>query len=224
MARHWYYRRGDQTRGPLSAQELRELAARGELRADDRVWAEGFDPDRAVPAGKLLQFAAPPAGDAAPLDWLGDVRELEQLGPEPLPLPAAEGIPDWVEELRSAGADQEHGPRVPAGPDEGAPASPANLPVTAAGAPDWVEKLDVPPPLARRITPPARRQPTVLDENGLEILESPVASEGELEILEPLAAPEGGDVELLEAPEGTDVELVEPPEGTDLKVVEPPPL
>jgi hypothetical protein len=210
MARQWYYRRGDETHGPVSAQQLRELAGRGELRADDLVWSEDFDVSRAVPAAKLLQMAAPPAPGAAAPDWLGDVEKAEgQQGPAAPPVPAAEGVPDWVEDLRKVAADEEHRPPAASG---------------TPGTPEWVGKLDVPPPLARRARPAPKKskEPAVLGEGDLEILE-PLPPEGELEILEPL--PEGSDVELLEVPEGTDVELVETEtvDDLDVEILEPPP-
>src|SRR5262249_8836673 len=133
MACQWYYRRGEQTHGPVSAQQLRELAARGELRADDRVWSEDFDPSRAVPAAKLPSMAPPPAAGAAPPDWLGDVKKGEQQGPAVPPVPAAEGVPDWVEDLRKVAADEEHRPPEAAGTPSLTPA-----------VPEWVGKLDVP--------------------------------------------------------------------------------
>lgn len=42
MAGRWYYRRGTERKlGPFTSEELKRLAASGELRPDDRVWKEG---------------------------------------------------------------------------------------------------------------------------------------------------------------------------------------
>ncbi len=42
MAKRWYYVRGGQETGPITSQELRDLAAAGTLRSADLVWAEGM--------------------------------------------------------------------------------------------------------------------------------------------------------------------------------------
>ncbi len=57
----WYYAEGDQQRGPVAAERIRELAQSGRLTHDDLVWKEGFDDW--TPAGKvpeLLDGVEPP--------------------------------------------------------------------------------------------------------------------------------------------------------------------
>src|SRR5947209_18198431 len=116
MARQWFYRRGEQSHGPVPAQELRQLAARGELHADDLLWPDGARPEQAVAAATILPFAGAAPVGPGPAEWLEDVQKLQQLGPEPLPLPAAQGVPDWVDELRRLGGDSPGGPLAPPGP------------------------------------------------------------------------------------------------------------
>lgn len=38
----WFYARGDQQDGPVSGAHLKQLAASGKLRPDDRIWREGL--------------------------------------------------------------------------------------------------------------------------------------------------------------------------------------
>jgi hypothetical protein len=142
MAHQWYYRRGEQTHGPISSEELRDLAVGGALQADDRVWSADSTPERSLSGATVVKHLVPLARKATAPDWVDDVRELERLGAEPPPLPPAEGIPDWVADLRQAGVDQPQGPKTPAALEAAAPA----LPAPAAGVPDWVGKLDVPSP------------------------------------------------------------------------------
>jgi hypothetical protein len=74
MADQWYYARGGTTFGPFSAAQLKELAAAGQIQAQDGVWKEGMD--RRVPAAKVKQLfperprpaaatASPPSAPAA---------------------------------------------------------------------------------------------------------------------------------------------------------------
>ena len=51
MANEWFYRRDDQQHGPISSDQLKELAASGEVRPTDIVWKEGLP--QWIPAAKL---------------------------------------------------------------------------------------------------------------------------------------------------------------------------
>lgn len=61
MAQQWYYAKGAQQVGPVSAEDLQRLAQDGELQKEDLVWTEGMA--EWAPAGSLanLTFAAPAA-------------------------------------------------------------------------------------------------------------------------------------------------------------------
>ena len=67
----WYYARGGEQRGPVSADEVKSKLASGELSPQDLVWSEGMG--NWQPAASVHQFAgagpgvgagAPPQGDA----------------------------------------------------------------------------------------------------------------------------------------------------------------
>lgn len=42
MAAEWYYAKGDERVGPVSASDLKALAKSGELSPNDMVWKEGM--------------------------------------------------------------------------------------------------------------------------------------------------------------------------------------
>lgn len=97
MAERWFYQHAGQTRGPETAEQLRLLAAAGELAVSDPVWPEGQDSARAVPAQSAIEFP-PPSAPADDLDeeflsfaWDTDaatqdaslVKERPEAAPEP---------------------------------------------------------------------------------------------------------------------------------------------
>ncbi len=62
MAEEWYYSRDKQRHGPVTRAELGDLAAGGQLRPRDLVWADGMTDWRPAQAVEgLLPPAAPPA-------------------------------------------------------------------------------------------------------------------------------------------------------------------
>jgi hypothetical protein len=95
----WFYRKDGRPQGPVPAEEIGELVARGLLRPAAWVWPEGGDAGGGMEARAAL--AEPRvAAEAPPLpDWLADVARLETRGPVPPPA-AAESPPDWLEDLR----------------------------------------------------------------------------------------------------------------------------
>jgi len=73
MADQWYYAQDGQRQGPISREQLDELAASGQLMADDLVWTEGMDQWKTAAQVEGLLPAAPPeptpplpSGAAAP--------------------------------------------------------------------------------------------------------------------------------------------------------------
>jgi len=60
MARQWFYTHDSEQQGPVSAAELKELAAAGKLSRQDLVWAEGMSEWK--PAGRMKGLFT--AGDA----------------------------------------------------------------------------------------------------------------------------------------------------------------
>jgi len=65
MAEQWYYTRQGQRFGPLSQEQIRQLAQVGQLQQSDLVWTEGMS--EWTPAGRFAQLFAPaaPVGMAA---------------------------------------------------------------------------------------------------------------------------------------------------------------
>ena len=64
MARQWFYTHDSEQQGPVSAAELKELAAAGKLSRQDLVWAEGMSEWK--PAGRMKGlFTEDDAGSAS---------------------------------------------------------------------------------------------------------------------------------------------------------------
>jgi hypothetical protein len=65
MASNYYYTRNNQTMGPVSSKDLRQLASLGYLKPTDMVMKEGY---KWKPAGEIpgLFGTAPPAAGAVP--------------------------------------------------------------------------------------------------------------------------------------------------------------
>ncbi len=146
MARRWFYAHSGHTLGPVSARQLKYLAATGGLQPDDRIWAEGTDPEQAAVAGQALDFAK-----------LRRLAQKVQRRGAANKAPAAEDqLPEWLDEIDGLFRDPEQalGPV----PEWLAPAKPA----TAAGLPEWLSDLptaEPPPPPAEPIVPVAPAVP-----------------------------------------------------------------
>jgi hypothetical protein len=65
MASQWYYARNGVRFGPVSGQQLKQLAATGELLPQDLLWKEGLPDWRPARAAKGL-FPAPQAASVPP--------------------------------------------------------------------------------------------------------------------------------------------------------------
>lgn len=171
MPDRWYYTHDRQSHGPLSAQQIKELALRGLLTPGDMVWREGCNRQTAVRADTVVDFKPtpapvpgwlsdvekveatrvrkpqPPKPAAQPLLWLDDIRRLENLlaaGRSPIPVPPPSSIPmDWLEDIRHIEESLRPGTKA-----AGAPAPPAALPSTPAGraSPSPPAKPPSPPP------------------------------------------------------------------------------
>jgi hypothetical protein len=96
MAEKWFYTHNGQTLGPFSIDEIRHRAAAGLLQADDRLWPENADRQRAVTAGAALDFAGLVRESTSAPDWLADVQALEQASGQS---PATAPRPDWLEDV-----------------------------------------------------------------------------------------------------------------------------
>jgi TM2 domain-containing membrane protein YozV len=77
MASEWYYSHGGQRLGPVSSEQLKDLAAAGKLGPDDLVWKEGMDDW--VPAGKVKKLLpATTAGAPAPVRAADRALDLDR--------------------------------------------------------------------------------------------------------------------------------------------------
>jgi hypothetical protein len=149
----WYYSHGGQTQGPFSTAELKERAAAGSLLPDDLLWPEGADPQGAVAASDILDWAAPPPAPPPLPDWLDDVRATDrgEAPPGPAGNPA---LPDWLADVsRAEGVE----PAAPAPPPKAAEEVAADIllsepPGAAEAEPGWA-----PPPAETGPAPPADR-------------------------------------------------------------------
>jgi serine/threonine protein phosphatase PrpC len=129
MIDRWYYTHAGQTLGPVTAAQLRQLAAAGRLDPNDLIWPEGGQQSGGVPAQAAIDFTAPappprgtgvppaaPSGTSvAPVapppankpDWLDDIRSTASPPSSPPVLGGAKGQtaaakPDWLEDVRAA--------------------------------------------------------------------------------------------------------------------------
>ena len=80
MPSEWYYSHGGERHGPVSTDQLKEMAAVGKLGPDDLIWKEGMD--NWMPAGKVKKlFAHAPAvaESFAPAPTPARIADVEHL-------------------------------------------------------------------------------------------------------------------------------------------------
>ncbi len=94
MADRWIYAHAGAVQRPVSYDQLKQLAASGDLLPTDRVWPEGGDPQRAVEAQAVVNFAALPRSAAVSSAWLGKVQDALRTSPR-----TAGTTPDWVADV-----------------------------------------------------------------------------------------------------------------------------
>ena len=85
MPEVWYYAKDDEQQGPVSTQDLRQLATNGKLMPDDYVWKEGME--EWTPASHLTGLfpeIAPPV-QRTPSDPLLDIASAEPARPRSKP-------------------------------------------------------------------------------------------------------------------------------------------
>jgi GYF domain 2 len=168
MARQWFYSHSGHTLGPVSARQLKYLAATGGLQPEDHIWAEGTDPKQATIAGTALDFAnlrrlaqvvqrrgavnkTRVAEDQLP-DWLDEIDQLfrdpeQAWGPvpewlQPEPAAAAAGLPEWVSELTT---DTPQLPPPAEPPPPPAPEIKIAMPVTIPIGSSLLERMGIDP-------------------------------------------------------------------------------
>jgi hypothetical protein len=109
MANEWYYTKQKKQRGPVSEEDLRELAASGELAPTDKVWKKGMEKwvaadtikglfgggsgDRPAAKSGTTKKSAPAEGNGA-----GDALDISDDDGEVVkkPPPKKGGVPVWV--------------------------------------------------------------------------------------------------------------------------------
>ena len=85
MAQVWHYQHGDEQHGPVSAAELKELAAAGKILPDNLIWKEGMETWVAARSVKGL-FPPTPAPTARPVAATpAPARTVPRTVPPPLP-------------------------------------------------------------------------------------------------------------------------------------------
>jgi len=83
MASQWFYTQDEERMGPVSSEELKQLAESGELTADDLVWKEGMaDWKPASQLKGLFEGAADSASASGPV-MTGAVRTVQTPTPRP---------------------------------------------------------------------------------------------------------------------------------------------
>jgi hypothetical protein len=196
MAHRWFYSHSGHTHGPVSARQLKYLAATGGLQPQDTIWPEGAEAAAGVVAEKALDFAAlrrlaqearrrvGPGKAPAPEDqlpgWLDEldrtIRDPEQaLGPVPdwlrPPESASPGLPDWLSE------SSDESPAEAAEP-EAVPAPPAPVPVAAPVGDSLLERMGI-DPVAERVVDWARFNAWVEGQRNRQLADLPAPSESD---------------------------------------------
>jgi hypothetical protein len=149
MAVKWFYGASDARLGPYSAQELKELKARGRLQSTDMVWKEGVL--NGLPAGKIRGLF----GNNEPTDLITGVVEVPVItalleapvilsitAPVPRTLERAPEVNPEPLEFRLVPIDDDTALRAPAIPPE------VNIPRTPIDAQEQspLEKISMPSP------------------------------------------------------------------------------
>jgi serine/threonine protein phosphatase PrpC len=95
MIDRWYYSHSGKTLGPVTAAQLCQLAAKGQLEPNDSIWPEGRQQSEAVPAHAAIDFKTPAAAVVNKPDWLDDIRTVAAQTEKT-------GKPDWLDDVRTA--------------------------------------------------------------------------------------------------------------------------
>ncbi len=107
----WFYIHQGRTCGPVSGDELHNLAASGGLAPSDPIWRHFDPPGEAVPAGSVLVF------------FLAGGKPAPQGSP-PLAFPPSAPAPEWLRDLIDGGETAE-----------------AASPAAAVPPPDWLQDV-----------------------------------------------------------------------------------
>jgi hypothetical protein len=196
MARRWFYEHNGHTHGPVSARQLKYLAATGGLQPQDHIWPEDSEADHGVTAEQALDFATlrrlaqeargrpgagkpREAGDHLP-GWLDEIdrviRDPEQaIGPVPEwlrpPESASPGLPDWLTESSDDSPDEATEP-------EPAPPDPDPVPVAVPVGDTLLERMGI-DPVTERVVDWARLNAWLADQRRGQAADLPAPAESD---------------------------------------------
>jgi tetratricopeptide (TPR) repeat protein len=105
MFDRWYYTHAGQTLGPVTTEQLRQLAGSGRLVPDDLIWPEGRKQSEALPAQASIDFQTTSAPIEKKPAWLDDLRAAAQADPGQKPANPAK--PVWLNTVRTTAKDEE---------------------------------------------------------------------------------------------------------------------
>jgi TM2 domain-containing membrane protein YozV len=83
MASEWYYSQDGERHGPISTDQLKDLAAAGKIGPDNLVWKDGME--NWLPAGKVKNLLPTPGGVAAPARAASRAADVERPPAGPMP-------------------------------------------------------------------------------------------------------------------------------------------
>jgi hypothetical protein len=95
MAEQWYYTRQGQRFGPLSIEQIRQLALAGQLQQTDLVWTEGMA--EWTPAGRCTQLFAPAAAVPGVLPGVAPGMPVAAASPSPAAAESGGGLFDTLD-------------------------------------------------------------------------------------------------------------------------------
>jgi hypothetical protein len=155
MAHSWFYQHAGKTHGPVSTEEIKRLARDGLIDARDLVWAEDAIPATAIPASAALDLSGLVLLPGTIPDWLADVAAMERKGPV-APPSAADGIPEWLEDLRLwYGLELFVAAKRTGTPQKTKVARTASTPTQIGPIPDWLKTWMTP----KKAAAPTKKRP-----------------------------------------------------------------
>jgi hypothetical protein len=118
----WFFSSPDcRVQGPFTHREILVLIHQGRLAPSTPIWPEGANPEQVTRAEEVVAVGLLP-------DWLDDIREMIERGPQPWPPLRTGGLPPWLDDV--AQLEKQFGVREPATPKVEKPTDPQSPPVS----------------------------------------------------------------------------------------------